>query len=227
MKFSARGIFVCGVLFVFPAIASATVNYGNFSGGPGTIGFVAVTETTATPGDPEPLFGPPIYTGDGLVFNPVEFVASAPVADTTSALLSFMIDVPQGMEFHNIIITEIGDYSLLGPQAAAQIATSVILSSDQGGTHIINTGSASSFFTVPQGQIGNSNLFTLSLNIPIGDYQGDIWFKMDNTLQAIAPDGSASFIQKKIVSIRTDDVPEPTSVAMLLLGIAGISRRTR
>jgi len=229
MKFNVRRIVLWGMLFVFPAVASATVNHGNFSGGPESIGFVSVTETTATPGDPEEFFGSHIYTGNGLVFNPVEFVAAAPPADSTSGYLQFMIHIPDEVEVKELIITEMGDYSLLGPSAAAQVATAVILSSDQGGTQIIGTASFGDVFTVPQGQIGKFDVFTTSANIPLREYAGDIWVKLDNTLQAIAPDGSASFIQKKILSIRTDtdDVPEPTSLAMLVLGIVGISRRTR
>lgn len=228
MKSSARGMVVWGVLLLLPAVASATINHGNFGGGPGTIGFLAVTETTATPGDPEPLFGPPIFTGDGLVFNPVAFVANAPPADTTSSLLTFMIDVPDGMTIHNLVITEVGDYSLLGQLAAAQIATSVILSSDPAGTNIIATKSFGELFVVPAGQIGKFDIFTTSATIPLGaSGSNDIWLKMDNTLQAIAPDGSAAFIQKKIVSIKIDLVPEPSGIALIALGSVGLLRRRR
>lgn len=229
MKFHARGMMILGaVSLLLPAFASATINYGNFGGGPGTVGFLAVTETTATPGDPEPLFGPPTFTGSGLVFNPLEFAASAPPADTTSGLLTFMIDVPDGMTAHNLIITEMGDYSLLGPSAVAQIAASVILCSDPAGTNIIATKSFGELFVVPPGQIGRFDVFTVGAAIPLGPAgANDIWLKMDNTLQAVAPDNSTAFIQKKIVSIQVTFVPEPAGITLLALGSVVLLRRTR
>jgi len=207
--------------------ADGSVIYGDYGGGAGQVAFRGVTETTATPGDPEPLFEQPVFVGPGtLLFGPSQFVAVAPPADTTSGLLEMLIDLPTGMFIRTISIRELGDYSLLGRSALAQISTGIILSEDAAGSVVVETASLGKTYSVRTCKAGAFDVFDLMTTIDISDdHLEDVYLRLDNTLQAVGGGGTA-LIQKKLLLIDVTFVPEPATLVLVMLGaLVGLRRR--
>lgn len=220
------------VLALMAAVASgayASVNHGTFGGGAGETTFVDVTETTATAGDPEPLYGTPIFSSPStLVFRPAVFAADAPGADQTSSLLEMLIEAPEGQWIQSITVYELGDYALLGIGATVQASANMILSADSNGLNVLGTDSDGVLATVLGPALGDFGIWSLSLSADVSAHQLDsVYLSMNNTLQALAPDLSLAFIQKKLVRIDVTYVPEPATLGLMAMGMLLITRRRR
>ena len=113
------------------AIASpalATINHGTFLGA--SVTFRDVSETTQSPGDPEPLWvvpgGLPLVFGDQLFFFPPAFTATATggTSDDTSSLLTMQLEGNGPLNTIDLIeLTEFGDAILSGTGTAATHAS--------------------------------------------------------------------------------------------------------
>jgi len=114
------------VLVASPAFA--TVNHGTFLGA--SVTFRDVSETTQSPGDPEPLWvapgALPLVFGDQLLFFPLTFGATATggASDDTSSLLTMQIEGSGPLNTIDLIeLTEHGNAVLSGTGAAATSAS--------------------------------------------------------------------------------------------------------
>lgn len=219
-------------LMLMAAVGStgfATVNHGSFGGGLGEISYIDVTETTATPGDPEPLYGAPIFSSPStLVFRPTEFAAAAPPSDQTSSLLEMLIEAPEGQWIQSITVYEIGDYALLGEGAVAQASAAMFLSADANGLNVVASDSDGVTLTLPPASVGDFGIWEIALSADVSaDQLESVYLSMDNTLQALAPNLSLSFIQKKLVRIDVTYIPEPATLGLMALGTLLIARRRR
>ncbi len=209
------------------SIVLASVNHGTFGGGPGEATFVDVTETTATPDDGEPLYESPLFVSTStLIFRPTMFAADAPGSDNTSALLEMLIEAPEGQWIQTITVRELGDYALLGAGAAAQVSMGLIISADSDGFNVLGTDSNGLTFTVTPPSIGDFGIWDLTVSADVSEAQlSEVYLSLDNTLQALAPDLSLAFIQKKLVRIDVTYVPEPATLGLMALGAVLITRR--
>jgi hypothetical protein len=90
------------------------VNHGNFSGT--SVDFIAVSETTTSAGDVEPLWGAPTVggAGDQLFFFPPNFASNClqGSSDVTSSDLTTQITAHPGGHIDTIMLAESGDVTL-------------------------------------------------------------------------------------------------------------------
>lgn len=232
------------------AAKAASINYGDFSGT--SVMYLDVTETANTPGDEEPLFGGPSITGDTLDFDPMGFSASASSgsSDLTDGQLNFTL-MGRGRVLSSILLTERGDYNLIGTgSAATQISYAVGI----GSITVLEVDGAALATPVSLGGAsasGSDDLsggtemlapWDLSLSYDVNAALTDagvsfvngatkLEIAIDNTLAAISESASIAFIAKKDFAINVGTVvPEPASAALvglglLVLGVAG--RRAR
>ena len=102
---------------LLPSTHGAPINYGDFSDiPPGSVMYLDVTETANSPGDEEPLHGPPNVTGNSLDFDPPEeFRAAGQSAgpDLTDGQLNFTI-MGTNAAITNLDLSAAGIYSLSG-----------------------------------------------------------------------------------------------------------------
>jgi len=217
----AASLVALATLVGFCYTANGSIIYGDYDGGPGGVIFRDVTETTATPGDPEPLFEAPVIVDQNtLSFSPSHFVAVAPPVDATSGMLEMLIDLPAGKCIETISVYEVGDYSLLGFSPLVQATLAMIVSNEPNGVDVLDTVAVSEAFAVPGGSLGASDVFDLRAVIDLSGLElEDVYLRLNNTLQAVDAGGSA-FIQKKMLVIDVDyeDVPEPATMALVAIG---------
>ncbi len=223
---SILGWVVAGALILTGHNAQAGVNYGDFALDGGTI--LDVTESSAT--DPTPLFGAPFAISDSLTFSTGPFAAAqAGVgSDITAAQLSIVIQADPGLFIESISLDEIGDFLMLG--STAEVTA--------GGTLVA---------TILNPLIGGfvSNPIVIDPVMPLTGTGSGIWsgtstvvltqlsatrvrVDLDNALIASANDPTdAAFIDKKALTINItfSEVPEPTTLAVMGLGLLTIVRR--
>jgi len=97
------------LLLALPALA--TVNHGDFIGT--GVDFLAVSETTQTAGDAEPLWDAPSLggAGDQLLFFPTNFTSTCTVgaSDVTESVLETTISAQAGVHIETLMLQEAGD----------------------------------------------------------------------------------------------------------------------
>lgn len=219
--------------------ASATINYGDFVGT--NVTFNAVSETS-TFGDPEPLFGAPLVSGDQLLFFPANFSATAAGAgdfDLTGAQLQTRITSHDALTtIDTLSINEAGDTMLAGTGTADTytfigIAGQItVLSTTSGPTvpviiPFVGTISPGDTFTLPTdaGTTTWSGGFTVDIAAIVPNAT-DVMLSFDNNMFAYSEDGTVATIQKKVVGgpvIAVEVIPEPATLSMVALGLFGLA----
>ena len=131
LRLCTGALLVWGVLAVHSNATS--INYGDFSGS--SVMYLDVTEAANSPGDAPPLFGAPAIFGDTLDFNPTGFSAGASdgSTDLTDGQLTLGIMAQSGLVIDSLVVSESGDYSLLGftPNSAGAGVTGPFLFSQR------------------------------------------------------------------------------------------------
>ena len=112
-----RAIFTLLSVFLVSRVGGAPINYGDFSDiPPGSVMYLDVTETANSPGDKEPLYGPPNISVNTLGFDPTGYRASAAGgvgADLTDGQLNFAAK-GENAAITRFAVSAAGDYSLSG-----------------------------------------------------------------------------------------------------------------
>lgn len=95
-------------------VRAGPISYGDFVGADVT--FTDVTETANTPGDTEPLLGPPGLAGNALSFSPSNLAASASsgAADPTDGQLDFTVEASGRPTIRSIALSAGGVETLQG-----------------------------------------------------------------------------------------------------------------
>ncbi|QEG35311.1 hypothetical protein [Bythopirellula goksoeyrii] len=249
MKTTSRSFFssllALALLFATAVVSDAApINYGDFSGT--SVMYLDVTETANSPGDDEPLYGPPTISGNKLDFDPSGFAATAVpgTPDVTDGQLNFTLMAAPGATLKTINISEGGDFTLFGSgttstQVGYGIALGSVVVTEINGSAIapVALNGASAFGSknlVADGPvIGASWGLTLSYdvdaaltaaNLPLGATKLEI--AINDTLLAISEPSSVAFIAKKDFMIDTT-IPEPTSMALALLSMVALASSRR
>jgi len=245
-----RLLVVVGLLWPLTA-ASVPINYGDVVGI--NVIYRQVTEKTLSAGDADGLFGAPVGSGDAIDFNPVGFASQSSGFlgnDITDVELTFGIEAKPNHLIDSIILTETGDYTLVGTGDAGtlaavassviievlevdfqaivpiQIQTSMTFTPSDGDFDLFNDGSA-----ILAGWTGSLDFDVagfLADNLIIGDATL-IQVTLDNQLVTLSQDGTTAFIAKKDtdgLSITTN-VPEPSTGLLATLGLVGLGLRDR
>jgi hypothetical protein len=198
---------------------AATMNYGDIAVDHGS--YLNVRETS--PSDPLPLFGAPIASGDALAFSTSAFTASSVGgSDLTTSKLEFTIVANQGYFIGSVSIEEVGDYLILGSNGHATISGLLAVSvADGNGGFVLLHDAFDIQPTMPQSGTGQGPWqATASLNLLA--YQAtSVLVSIDNSLAAVALTGEVAFIDKKLVAVNTEFVPEPASLLLFGMG-AGV-----
>lgn len=230
---------------------AAPINYGDFSDvPPGSVMYIDVTETANSPGDSEPLYGPPTLAGNEFTFDPTPAlrgsIRGAAGADLTDGQLNF------GAMGANAAITQMilgaaGDYTLSdsGPAASAGFQVAItrisVLAIDGvpvSSPLVLPGSSVSGAFDSSGGAASNvpwSGTLTVDVNAALSTAGVPFQFgatkldvQINNVLSAsadaggIAEIGMSSFVFDAV----TVPVPEPTSGTALVLATLGIIGRS-
>src|SRR5690606_14708681 len=102
------------------SVQAAPINYLDKVGS--TAVFSGIVEDSAT--DATPLYGMPTISVHTLDFNPTSFgsFASGGSADVTDGLLAFTVAANPGYGVTRLVLSECGDYTLMGLGTAATSA---------------------------------------------------------------------------------------------------------
>ena len=204
------------------------------------VSFTSIQEASSF-GDPEPLFGQPLGSGNQLLFFPLTFSASAAGGgfDQTGSQLQLMITANGPLDVIDTVkITEFGDATLSGVGTAAT-GTFASMSGFLQVTEVLG-------LPIAPVVIGFLGTFTPSdlLALP-GDAGTTIWtgstsidvaaivpnatkatLSFDNDLSAFTEVGTTATIQKKVVSgpaIIIEVIPEPATGGLLLGGLLALA----
>ncbi len=205
-----------------------------------SVWFTSIQEGSPT-GDPLPLYGQPFAISDQLVFMPTgAFSATSQggsTPDQTDGKLTFMIEAKPGNFIRTVDVNESGVTSLTGP-FGGDAFTSLLAYADikvlqvngvnvnaPTTNHFFNFAPASSFLfsDVATGlTFGSSWQGSLSVDLP--DMVTKVLVTLDNVLTASTMGvGTTALIDKKSFSISvTSEIPEPSTMMLGLLGIAGL-----
>ncbi|MBN2023281.1 MAG: PEP-CTERM sorting domain-containing protein [Pirellulales bacterium] len=221
---------------------AAPISYGNLSGT--TVDFLGVTEDSGT--DPTPLYGAPTVVDDALLFSPVSFNAFAqalnPPVDLTDGVLTMTLVAQPGNTIPGISIAEFGDYTLGGvgtttTQVSAQASVFATILEVNGAAIAPLTLVKNLFTPATLGQFDLVN--DAGVAVPWAgqvalDIQGflagkgingsatKVQLSMDNSLQAVSEAASTAFIAKKGLIIGIPIIPEPSTLVLLAMGLAGV-----
>ena len=237
--------------------AGATAIHGQFIGTDFTFGTFGgsgqLVQETSNAGDPEPLFGAPVVSGNALLFSPPAFTAQASgtggFADTGSQLQFELIGNTASDFIDKITIKEFGDVAFAGvPTATTATGTFINMTlfvtvMEVNGLAIApQTTSVAGVFTVgpsfnavAQGQNTTTlwqgtafvdvDAFLASLSI-VGSAT-KVRVGLDNDLYAFSETGTLAKVQKKVANGLVVTVPEPSALALLALGFLSLGLRAR
>ncbi len=198
--------------------ARATVNHGDFLGT--SVDFIAVSETTQTAGDPEPIWGAPSIggSGDQLVFFPAAFTSSCSLgsSDVTTSILTTTITAQPGGHIDNVTLVESGDATLTVFPPFGDPSTNVTAALTGTVTVTETTSGPIAPVVIPfTGSFTPSDTFSLPINFGLSTWSGSISvdvasvvplatvaeLSLDNTLTSnCGPGNTSALIQKKVVS---------------------------
>jgi hypothetical protein len=216
-----------------------------------TIDFVGISEGSPT-GDPEPLYGQPVASGDNLIFpTTASFSASSldgGPSDQTDGKLTFTMMAKSGYTISAFNYSEGGLTTLNAPFAGGDAFTQVVAFaavkvlevnnapvslptiqsfmavSPLGGQYLLSSIGGTSYATGWSG--------TLSVPLPAGTTKAIVTLN-NNLFAATLGTGSRAFIDKKSFDIDIDTVvPEPSTVllsaaAMLAWSLGSFRRQAR
>jgi hypothetical protein len=230
---------VAAVAFLFPSASThaAMMNYGTFVGD--TVTFVDVTESNLDADLHYQSFSVP---DDTLLFDPTGFgvqVSPGPGTGFIDSELEMMIVAHPGFGLISLSFAEEGDYTLAGRGEVAvgvPLFWEIVEVDGSMITPILGSGQADFISTTEgTGEIWRVD-FGLDLAIElataeetrgeIGTHVTKMNLRFDNSLSAEADDDqSVAFIKKKQIEglhVHTEPVPEPASLAMLVIGVCSL-----
>jgi hypothetical protein len=239
------------MLAIAPA-ASAAINYGDFAGT--DVMYLDVTEAALT-GDPEPLYGAPIVSGNALDFNNMTYASSSSGAGgsdfTDGRLTTTIMSINAGVGITDLLIEESGDYSLIGPGGtgtSAFVGASIFLDIREidgvpiapinFNTNLVISPNADGEFNIADDGTGVAVIWEgtilididaiLAANSIVGTAT-KIDFTMDNVLGTTSEAGTSSLITKKDLGgvAITTMVPAPGTLVLLAAGLLAPRRRRR
>lgn len=239
--------------FLAIAPVQAATNYGTFTGT--TVTFQDVTEWSPS-GDPLPLYGMPTIVGNTLDFTPSFFTsASNGASDMTDGTLSFLLKAKPGNAISSVLFSERGDFTFAGIGGAntfvSVTATFFIDIYKVDGIALATPLQLTELATFSPNALGifdkatyptpPTRIWTGSLNlnvnnaltlagVPFISGATEISFELDNVLVAQSDNGTTATITKKDFKgfgITVNEVPEPTTSALVLLGGAVLLGRLR
>jgi hypothetical protein len=205
--------------FLLPAVpALATVNHGDFLGT--SVDFIAVSETTLSVGDAEPLWGAPALAGSGdqLVFFPPAFISQCTLggSDVTQSELTTNITAHSGGSIETIMLAENGDVTLTSFPPFGTAATNASAALSGTVTVTETTSGPITPVVIPfTGTFTPAGSFALPIDFGTKLWSGSISIDvasavpgatvavltLDNNLAAnCGPGNSGAKIQKKVVS---------------------------
>jgi len=238
-----------GVVLMPARSPAAPINYGSFSGT--TVDFTNVTEDSGTDPTPlygAPTVTGNTMDFDPVSFNAFSQDGSPDITDGT---LTFGIAAKAGQSIDLVRFEEAGDFSLLGIGGMETFASATapvfvnVLEIDGIGIDPIKVDfnlafqptdgkyDLTQFGGGPQGQgtwTGNLDVDVLAM-LADADISPDaratrLSITMDNTLTALSKTGTSALIAKKdnngVIITVVPEIPEPTSLALLLVGVVGI-----
>lgn len=186
------------------------------------------------------LFGNPTLIGDTFQFTPSGFVANSVNGSAASTTDRLQVDITAnpGHRITMIRVTEFGSWGISGVGSVNAFGSLNLV--DQLNLRPpaiagLSAGTTTPFVSpLPVSTPNTAGLWSGSVVIDLTSIIGPDWTKLrlvfTNTIQATSQQGSASFIDKKVVggpSIFVEIIPAPSSIA--LLGLSGLvaTRRRR
>lgn len=258
------GVFIASALVLFlswglstPALATTTFsqNYGTFTGD--TVTFQNVTETSGT--STVALFGGPSISGNSLEFSPTAFgaYASSGGSQITNSTLNMLITGTGQNAINQILLSEQGDYTLVGSHGTAATNASILAPltvtvyqvDGQAITPFIyrttdmDFAPSNGLFALP-GQKGSGVAWAGTVTLDVtgllrdNGYQGyatEVQLTWENDLTANSQPGTIAYIKSKqaggtgitIVTPGDPPIPEPVTFLGVLLGLSGLATYVR
>lgn len=188
--------------------------------------------TWSNGGSANGLFGSPtLVGGDTFLFSPAGFRAQSSGGGTVtkSDTLEFDLDAGPGLYFSDIMITEYGDYGLVGTAGGSVTASGRLTVADR----FSPASFSGALITTPGSPITSGTgawQGTAAVALPgLSNPLSNIHVTLTNDLIAISVGGSISFIEKKVVgsAVALQILPAPSSLVLLGLGGLAASRRRR
>ncbi|TWU25812.1 hypothetical protein [Bythopirellula polymerisocia] len=239
---------------LIPAISQATpINYGDFDGT--TVMYLDVTEDSVTDNTPlfgAPTISGDALDFNPIGFG--AFASGAGGNDMTDGQLFFMIQAKQGQGINTVLLSEAGDTGLAGFGTDATytevkglvtvdiLATNVgpvsinhqasMSFSPSGGTYGLGTdgGGGPSYSTNWTGGVLLDIGAILVQNGITGQTATKVNINLDNKLLALSQEGTSATIAKKdfdssAVTIKVNDIPEPTTALLAMIGMLALTCR--
>jgi len=183
------------------------------------------------------LFGTPTLIGSAFYFFPSDFVArsdngAAPAGFTDHATDTLEVDLiaHAGFKIDGISVQEVGDYSITGTGASADINGTLQISDVAHGSLVPASLGYNPVFPATSGfnTSWSGNVMTDLTAVEFGVPFSVIHISVTNNLIAFSVPGSSSVIRKTIVggAMAINVLPEPGVLALVAMaGLVGARRR--